>query len=102
MSRRNRTILPVLGFVAALSLIIPASSQAMGLWESQIPTAQALEKAWSWLTSQLPGAVPEKQGDWRKEGSMINPNGGNSLFSLPMPPLDSADEGSMINPNGHH
>ncbi len=102
MSRRNRIVLTALGLVAVLSLAAPAPSQAVGLWESQIPMAQALEKAWSWLTGQLPGAAPERQGDWRKEGGMINPNGGNSLTLLPLPPLDDADEGGMINPNGNH
>ena len=103
MSRRNRMVLTAIGLLAALSLTAPAPSQAMGLWESGIPLAGTLERAWSWLTGRLPGATPqERKAPWRKEGGAINPNG-NSLTApvLPVPPLDNADEGGAINPNGH-
>jgi hypothetical protein len=96
---RNRKVLTVIGLLAALSLTAPAPSQAVGFWESGIPLAGTLERAWSWLTSQLPGAAPqERTAPWRKEGGMINPNG-NSL-TVPVPPVDNSDEGGMINPNG--
>lgn len=99
---RNRKVLTTIGLLAALSLV-PAPSQAVGLWESGIPLADTLERAWSWLTGHLPGATPqERTAPWRKEGGAINPNGGNSLTAptLPSPPLDNADEGGAINPNG--
>lgn len=102
MSRRNRMVLTAIGLLTALSLTAPAPSQAMGLWESGILLADPLERAWSWLAGQLPGATPqERTAPWRKEGGMINPNG-NSLTVpiLPVPPVDNADEGGMINPNG--
>jgi len=103
MSRRNRMVLTAIGLLAALSLTAPAPSQAMGLWESGIPLADTLEKAWSWLTGHLPGAKPQaRTPPWQKEGGAINPNG-NSL-TVPILPtdLDSSDEGGAINPNGHH
>ena len=105
MSRRNRMVLTAIGLLAALSLA-PAPAQAVGLWESGIPLTDTLEQAWNWLTGQLPGGTPQgRTAPWRKEGGMINPNGGNSLtilsWPLPLPPLDNADEGGMINPNGH-
>src|SRR5262245_7397127 len=103
MSRRNRMVLTAIGLLAVLSLAAPAPSQALGLGESGLPLADTLERAWSWLTGHLPGSTQERTAPWRKEGSMINPNG-NSFVNVPEPPpvtLDSADEGSMINPNGH-
>lgn len=103
MARRNRMVLTAIGLLAALSLAAPAPSQAVGLWESGIPLAGALEQAWSWLAGHLPGGTPQRRtAPWRKEGGMINPNGGNSLTFpvLPVPPQDNADEGGMINPNG--
>ena len=103
MSRRNRMVLTAIGLLTALSLTAPAPSQAVGLWESGIPLADTLEKAWSWLTGQLSGATPQSQAaPWQKEGGAINPNG-NSLTVLILPAqLDSADEGGAINPNGNH
>ena len=103
MSRRNRMVLTAIGLVAVLSLTAPVPSRAVGLWESGIPLADTLERAWSWLAGQLPGATPQQRtAPWRKEGSMIHPDGGNSLIvpSLPVPPVDNSDEGSMINPDG--
>ena len=103
MSRRNRMVLTAIGLLAVLSLTAPAPSQAVGLWESGIPLADTLGKAWSWLAGYLPGGTPQEgKAPWQKEGGMINPNG-NSLITLPEPlePQDSADEGGMINPNGH-
>jgi hypothetical protein len=97
MSRRNRMVLTAIGLLAALSLA-PAPAQAVGLWESGIPLTDTLERAWSWLTGQLPGGTPqERTAPWRKEGSAINPNGGNEIVTLVPLPTDS----SMINPNGH-
>jgi hypothetical protein len=98
---RNRKVLTAIGLLAVLSLTAPAPSQAVGLWESGIPLADTLERAWNWLTGQLPGAKPqERTASWRKEGSMINPNGNSVTVAVPVPTTDDADEGSMINPNG--
>jgi hypothetical protein len=103
MSRRNRMVLTAIGLVATLSLTAPAPSHAMGLWESGIPMADTLAKAWSWLASHLPGSTPRQRTAPRvKEGGMINPNGGGSLITDPILPVDNADEGGMINPNGDH
>jgi hypothetical protein len=103
MSRRNRMVLTAIGLLAALSLTAPAPSQAVGLWESGLPLADTLDQVWSWLTGHLPGATPQRQTTpWRKEGSMINPNGTPVLLVVPVPTTDEADEGSMINPNGNH
>lgn len=100
MSRRNRMVLTAIGLMAALSLTAPAPSHAVGLWESGIPMADTLAKAWGWLAGYLPGSTLRQRTALReKEGSMINPDG-NSVVAVPLPPLDSADEGSMINPDG--
>ena len=102
MSRRNRMVLTAIGLMAALSLTAPAPSHAVGLWENGILMADTLAKAWSWLAGQLPGSTPwQRTAPWEKEGSMINPDGGNSLVAVPVSPRDSADEGSMINPDGN-
>jgi hypothetical protein len=91
MSRRNRTVLTAIGLLAALSLA-PAPSHAVGLWESGIPLADTLERAWSWLTGRLPGATPqERTAPWRKEGSAINPNG-NSVTVISASPLENGEE----------
>lgn len=105
MSRRNRMVLTAIGLLAALSLTTPAPSQAVGLWESGIPLADTLEKAWSWLAGHLPGGTPQaRQAPWRKEGGAINPNGSSLSLTVPVLPidLDSSDEGGAINPNGNH
>ena len=102
MSRRNRMVLTAIGLLAALSLMAPAPSQAVGLWESGIPLTDTLERAWGWLTGHLLGATPqERTAPWRKEGSMINPNGNSVTIVAPLPTTDDSEEGSMINPNGH-
>jgi hypothetical protein len=96
MSRRNRMVLTAIGLVAVLSLTAAAPSQAVGLWESGIPLADTLERAWSWLAGHLPGATPQQRtaAPWRKEGSAINPNGLPTLVSVP--PSGDGNEGLGI------
>jgi hypothetical protein len=93
-------VLTAIGLMAALSLTAPAPSHAVGLWESGIPMADTLAKAWSWLAGHLPGSTPrQRTAPWEKEGSAINPNGGNSL-TIPPLPIDGSGEVGAINLNG--
>ena len=97
---RNRKVLTAIGLLAALSLTAPAPSQAVGLWESGIPLTDTLERAWNWLTGQLPGAKPqERTTPRRKEGSAINPNG-NSVTLTSTSPTGDGGDGLGIKPLG--
>jgi hypothetical protein len=99
MSQRIRRSLAV-GLLAALSLALPAPSQAAGLWDPAAPTVW-MARAWSWLESLVPGkpaAAPRRSAvQWEKSG-LVAP-GTPSTFTEP-PPDGGPFQGSGIDPNG--
>jgi hypothetical protein len=104
MSQRNRRFLAVVGLAAALTLALPAPSQAVGFWGAQAPTWSA--RAWAWLDGLglLPRrpAVPARQpaNVREKQGSAIDPNGRTVRISIATDPTMSSEQGSAIDPNG--
>ncbi|HKI05160.1 MAG TPA: hypothetical protein VKK31_24485 [Thermoanaerobaculia bacterium] len=92
MSRRIRRTLATAGLMAALFLALPAPSTAAGPWEPAA-SARLTVRVWSWLESL--GLTPRQP---EKQGSMIDPNGGNWI-TVPSAPTGS-EQGSGIDPNG--
>jgi hypothetical protein len=96
MSRKPRCTLAVLCLMAALLLILPAPSQAAGLFDWS-PLPGLFAHAWSWLQNlgllhESPTPVQEKQG------SMGDPDGAKPP---PAPPsATNSDQGSMGDPDG--
>ena len=99
---RSRRAAAALSLAAALFLVLPAPSQAAGLWE--IPSA-VVSRVWSWMESLgiVKPAVPARRpvARWEKQGSMIDPDGQTVPGTAPTAPPASAtsEEGSTIDPN---
>ena len=99
MSQRIRRSLAV-GLLAALSLALPAPSQAAGLWDPAAPTVW-MSRAWSWLESLVsgkPAAAPRRSAAQREKSGLVAP-GDTSTFTEP-PPDGGPYQGSGIDPNG--
>ena len=97
MSHRIRRTLAVASLLAALVLMVPSPSHAVGLWNPAAPDVLA-SRIWSWLEG-LVGLSPQKPAPrpaarFEKAGVGIDPNGTNQ------PPANSSDQGSGIDPNG--
>jgi hypothetical protein len=98
MSQRIRRSLAV-GLLTALSLALPAPSQAAGLWDPAAPTGW-VARAWSWLESLVPGkpaAEPRRSAAHREKSGEATPPGGTSTLTTTTLP---APQGSGIDPNG--
>ena len=93
MSQRNRIVFATVALVAALCLAAPSPSHAAGLRTWNLPVVDAWERVWNRLAGLLPlSASPKPRLD--KEGGMINPNGGTSGYTAPVPPaIPSSDPG---------
>ena len=101
MSQRNRIAFATIVLTAAF-LAAPSPSQAASLRAGTTPAVATWERAWSWLSGFLPGALSLKPAARQeKEGSAINPNGLGPWITAPVPSTATDDEGSAINPNGH-
>ena len=101
MSQRNRIVLAAAVLTAALCGVAPAPSHAAGLRPWRVPVVGAWELAWNRLAALLPqGASRKPAARQDKEGGAINPNGGTTPGSAPVPPGAYADEGGAINPDG--
>jgi hypothetical protein len=100
---QSRRAVAALSLAAALFLVLPAPSQAVGLWETP---SVVVSRVWSWMESLgiVKPVVSSRRpaAPRRKEGSMIDPNGRTVPGTTPPAPPDSAlsDEGSMIDPDG--
>ena len=98
---QSRRAVAALSLAAALFLVLPAPSQAAGLWETP---SVAVSRVWFWMESlgivkpvaRRPTALREKQG------SMIDPDGRTVPGTTPAVPPASAtsDQGSAIDPDG--
>lgn len=98
MSHRIRRTLAVAGLLAALVLVLPSPSHAVGLWDPAA-TAVLSSRIWSWLeglglTPHQPVAARRPGARLEKGGPGIDPNGTTT------PPATSSDQGSGIDPNG--
>lgn len=99
---RSRRAVAALSLAAALFLVLPAPSQAVGLWETP---SVVVSRVWSWMESLgivKPAARPRRlAAPWAKEGGMIDPDGRTVPGTTPVAPPDSAlsDEGSAIGPD---
>lgn len=101
---RSRRAVAAFTLAAALFLVLPAPSQAAGLWVSPSVT---VSRVWSWLESLgiFKPAAPARRmaAPWAKEGSMIDPNGGRTVpgTTSTTPPASAlSEEGSAIDPDG--
>jgi hypothetical protein len=102
MSQRIRRSLAV-GLLAALSLALPAPSQAAGLWDPAAPTVW-MSRAWSWLESLglvpgKPAPAPRRSAAQREKSGMIAPGTPSTLVE-PSPGTGGPYQGSGIDPNG--
>ena len=104
MSQRIRRSLAV-GLLAALSLALPAPSQAVGLWNPAAPTVW-VSRTWSWLESlglvpAKPSAEPRRSAAQQKSGPVApGAPGTTSTLSEPSPGTGGPYQGSGIDPNG--
>jgi hypothetical protein len=100
---RSRRAVAVLGLAAALFLVLPAPSQAAGLWETP---SVVVSRVWAWMESLMlvkPTAPLRRMAaPWAKEGSAIDPNGRTVPGTTSTAPPASAlsEEGSAIDPDG--
>ena len=98
MSQKARRVFTLAALVFALSVVLPAPSQAAGLRGWQPP--DLVGRVWSWLADL--GLISRHEakpaGRWEKEGSGINPDG--SPKSPTPQPTTNSDQGSMIDPDG--
>lgn len=102
MSQRIRRSLAV-GLLAALSLALPAPSQAAGLWNPAAPTVW-MSRAWSWLeslglVSGKPATAPRRSAAHREKTGLVDP-GDPSTTTQPPSSGTGGDQGSGIDPNG--
>ncbi len=86
MSQRNRIVFATVALVAALCLAAPSPSNAAGLRAWNLPVVDAWERAWNRLAGLLPVSASAKPARLDKEGGAINPNGGTSGYTAPVPP----------------
>jgi hypothetical protein len=102
MSQRSRTVLATAALLASLFLVAPSPSHAAAHpWS--LPLAGSWERAWSWLAQLLPGGAPRKPTiGQRKEGPVINPDGGKTSGTTTgtAPTGTQSNEGPVIDPNG--
>jgi hypothetical protein len=99
MSQRIRRSLAV-GLLTALSLALPAPSQAAGLWDTAAPAAW-MARALSWLEDLglVPHPALRRPAAQREKTGAGNP--GNTLtLTDPMPGTGGPYQGSGIDPNG--
>ena len=101
MSKKNRRALAIVAVVSALTLALPAPSQAADLWDWQ--PAKVAAQVWSWLEGL--GLIPQPEkpsGGLQKEGSMVEPDGRTThgSSSTTTPASTNGDEGSMVDPDG--
>jgi hypothetical protein len=98
MSQRSRTVLATAALLASLFLVAPSPSHA-AVHPWSLPLAGAWERAWSWLAQLQPGAAPRKPAiGQRKEGPVINPDGGKTSGTTPAGTQSNA--GSAVDPGG--
>lgn len=99
MSQRIRRSLAV-GLLAALSLALPAPSQAAGLWDPAAPAAW-MSRAWSWLEGLVagkPAAAPRRSAAQREKAGLVDPRTPSTLTESD--PSTGPYQGSGIDPNG--
>ena len=99
MSQRIRRSLAV-GLLTALTLALPAPSQAAGLWDPAAPTVW-MSRAWSWLESLVsgkPAAAPRRSAAQREKGGLAAPS--NTSTAVETQPGGGPFQGSGIDPNG--
>lgn len=99
---RSRRAVAALSLAAALFLVLPAPSQAAGLWETP---SVVVSRVWSWMESLgfvKPTRLQRVAAPWAKEGSMIDPDGQTvpRTTSTAPPASATSDQGSMIDPDG--
>jgi hypothetical protein len=99
---RSRRAVAALSLAAALFLVLPAPSQAAGLWETP---SVVISLVWSWMESLgfvKPARLRRMAAPWAKEGSAIDPDGRTVPGTIPTAPPASAtsDQGSAIDPDG--
>jgi len=102
MSLSPRKIGPVVLMLVLVHLVAPAAyalplSGLQGVFRS----GNAFTAVWEWLGSLLvpnPGK-PVSQGDWRKAGSQMDPNGCPQRSSFVS--VGDLDAGSQMDPNGN-
>jgi hypothetical protein len=104
MSQRNRIVFVVVALVAALTVAVPAPSQAAGLRGESLPVVDAWERAWQWLVRLVgPGEPASSRRIARrdKEGSRIDPDGSPKPGAVaPAPGTSTSEEGGRIDPDG--
>ncbi len=100
---RSRRAVAALSLAAAWFLVLPAPSQAAGLWETPSVVAS---RVWSWMESLgfVKPAAPTRRSTAHKEkqGSAIDPDGQTVPgTTVTAPPASAAsDQGSAIDPDG--
>lgn len=98
---RSRRAVAALSLAAALFLVLPAPSQAVGLWETSV----VVSRAWSWVESLgivKPARLRRTAAPWAKEGSAIDPDGRTipGTTSVAPPASATSNQDSMIDPDG--
>jgi hypothetical protein len=100
---QSRRAMAALSLAATLFLILPAPSQAAGLWATP---SIFVSRVWLWMESlgivELAAPSLKPVAQWEKQGSAIDPDGRTVTGTTPVAPPASAtsDEGSAIDPNG--
>ena len=100
---QSRRAVAALSLAAALFLVLPAPSQAAGLWETP---SVVVSRVWSWMESLgiVKPVVPTRRpaAPRAKEGSMIDPNGRTVPGTTPAAPPASAtsDQREGMDPDG--
>ncbi len=98
---RSRRAVAALSLAAALFLVLPAPSQAVGLWETSV----AVSRVWSWMEGLgivKPARLRRTAAPWAKEGSAIDPDGRTVPVTTSVAPPASAmsDQGGGLDPLG--
>lgn len=100
---QSRRAVATLSLAAALFLVLPAPSQAAGLWTAP---SEVISRVWSWMEGLgiVKPAVPSRRmaAQREKQGGMIDPDGRTTPGTTPVAPPTSAtsDQGGMIDPDG--
>lgn len=102
MSQRIRRSLAAVSLLAALSLALPAPSQAAGLWAPAAASTVWMARAWSWLEGLglvpgKPAAAPRRSTAQREKSGLAAP--GDPSTAVETPP-GGPFQGSGIDPNG--
>ncbi|HTG35890.1 MAG TPA: hypothetical protein VLB76_23435 [Thermoanaerobaculia bacterium] len=96
MSQSIRRVLAVTGLVAALLFSLPAPSQAAGL-RGQVPAADFMTRAWSWIESLLPSHGPVAS---TRRPAIQQKDSFPAPIPSPVPPSSTTGQGNMIDPDG--